>query len=262
MIPLIIILSVLIALYSLFFLENRRFRTMFTKCEHEKIKTGFRVVQISDLHDKRFGDRQRKIVSAIREAKPDYIAITGDLFNRRKHSACQNAFRLIHEVQKIAPVCFVEGNHEIAMQGTGERYMAQITEMGITVLRNSYFDFSPFRMVGLCQMVTKEQIAPLLSSERFNLVLSHRPELFDVYVDSGVDVVLCGHAHGGQVRLGHIGLYAPQQGLIPKYTSGWYRRRKTKMYVSRGLGNTIPFPRVFNTPELNVIDFIPKAKEN
>ena len=102
----------------------------------------------------------------------------------------------------------------------------------------------------------------MLSRNRLNVVMAHRPELFPIYAGTGADVVLSGHAHGGQIRFHHRGLYAPEQGLLPKYTEGMYRRGASMLYVSRGLGNTIPFPRVFNTPELNVISFIQKEKEN
>ena len=100
-------------------------------------------------------------------------------------------------------------------------------------------------------------------NEKLNVVLAHRPERFAIYAQTQADVMLSGHAHGGQIRFGHRGVYAPQQGFFPKYTEGWYRIGNSSMYVSRGLGNTIAFPRVFNTPELNVIDFLPvQSKED
>ena len=103
----------------------------------------------------------------------------------------------------------------------------------------------------------------MLADDRLNVVLTHRPERFSIYAQTQADVILSGHAHGGQIRFGHRGVYAPQQGFFPKYTEGWYRIGKSSMYVSRGLGNTIAFPRVFNTPELNVIDFLPvQSKED
>ena len=101
----------------------------------------------------------------------------------------------------------------------------------------------------------------MLAPDRLNLVLAHRPERFPLYAGTGADVVLSGHAHGGQIRLFRRGLYAPQQGVFPKYTEGVYNSGDSILYVSRGLGNTIVTPRVFNTPELNVLDFDPVSGE-
>ena len=261
MIPLFVALAVCAVLYVLFFLENRRFQTAFTVCEYRKIRSSFRVVQVSDLHNKTFGKHQEALIGAIRDAKPDLIVITGDLFNRHNHAACEHAFAFAKAVVSIAPTYFSEGNHECSLGETGERYVSRIAESGVCVLQDAYVDLPQCRLIGLRQRTEQERIAALLSSDRFNLVLSHRPERLPVYANAGADVVLCGHAHGGQIRVLHRGVYAPQQGLFPKYTEGWYRLGNTRMYVSRGLGNTIAFPRVCNTPELNVIDFCPIKEE-
>jgi len=95
--------------------------------------------------------------------------------------------------------------------------------------------------------------ALLIEDSTYTVLLSHRPELFDVYADNNIDLVLSGHAHGGQVRLPFIdGLAAPNQGLFPQYSEGVHENNRTKMVVSRGLGNSI-FPiRINNRPELVV----------
>ncbi len=257
-------IGVLLLLYALFFWENRRFKTTFTVCKHPKVQTPFRVVQVSDLHDRRFGAEQQKLIEAIRDGKPDLVVITGDLFNRHNHAACRNAFAFLERMRGVAPMYFIEGNHECSMKETGERYVAKVAEYGVSVLRDAYTDLPQCRLIGLTQHAPKETLSALSAKDRFNLVLAHRPERFPVYAGAGADVILSGHAHGGQIRFGRIGVYAPQQGLLPKYTAGWYASDGTRMFVSRGLGNTIAFPRVFNTPELCVIDFIPdtEQKEN
>lgn len=261
MLAVYIAVGVAVLLYLLFFLENRRFCSVCTVCEHTAIRQAFRVVQISDLHDARFGKEQSRLIQTIREAKPDYIVITGDLFNRRNHKASKHVFELIKGILDIAPVYFAEGNHECVMLEDGEHYLSQLSDLGVNVLRNAYANVPHCRIVGLKQFASTGEIKRLLSKNRCNIVLSHRPERIDICSDSGADVVLCGHAHGGQLRFGHHGMYAPQQGFFPKYTEGWHQQKNTKMYVSRGLGNTIPIPRVFDTPELNVIDFQPMQKE-
>lgn len=252
---------VLIFVYLLFFLENRRFQTTCTTCQHQKVISPFRIVQVSDLHDRRFGKDQSKLLSAIRDAKPDYIVITGDLFNRHNHSAYKNALILANKVQAIAPTYFIEGNHECSLKETGEKYIDAVSKAGVFVLRDAYTDLPHCRMIGLKQRSEPELLLSMLSKERLNIVLAHRAERFPIYAQTGADIILSGHAHGGQIRFGNRGVYAPQQGVFPKYTEGWYSIGQSRMFVSRGLGNTILFPRVFNTPELNVINFIPINEE-
>ena len=258
MIVAIALLAVLMLLYGLFFLENRRFKTTFTSCRHHKVQSPFRVVQVSDLHDKAFGPEQEKLLEAIRSAYPDFIVITGDLFNRHNANACENALLFASRVVTIAPSYFIEGNHECSLHEIGEQYIDVIAQSGVHVLRDAYVDLAQCRLIGLKQRSPAEQLSAMLSYDRFNLVLAHRPERFPVYAQTGADVILAGHAHGGQVRIGHHGIYAPQQGLFPKYTEDWYALGNSRMFVSRGLGNTIAFPRVLNTPELCVIDFLPE----
>ena len=252
-----------ILVWLLFFLENRRFVVRRTIVYHEKIPVPFTVVQVSDLHDKAFGKKQEKLLRAIYDAKPDYIVITGDLFNRKKASAVLNAFCFVQNAVSVAPVYFAEGNHECALKEIGEKDIKTIREMGVCVLEDAYIDLRGFRLIGLRQYATPEKLSAMLDPHKFNLVLSHRPERFPEYAETDADFILSGHAHGGQVRIFGIGLYAPEQGVFPKYTSGVYQRNDTQMYVSRGLGSTVPVPRVFNTPELTILEFKPmEAKES
>lgn len=253
--------GVLLLLYILFSLENRRFETTFTEIRHKKVRSPFRVVQVSDLHDRAFGKEQEKLIAAIRSAKPDLIVITGDLFNRHNSEACQNAFAFLQNARGIAPMYFIEGNHECSLDETGERYIEQVAAYGVCVLRDAYTDIGQCRLIGLKQHAPQEQLTAMLSEDRLNLVLAHRPERFPIYAETNADVILSGHAHGGQIRFGRFGVYAPQQGFFPKYVTGWYGSDACRMFVSRGLGNTISFPRVFNTPELCVIDFLPETEQ-
>lgn len=263
MIPALIVIGILFLVYLLFFLENRRFLTRAETIRHEKVREPFTVVQVSDLHDRRFGTEQIKLLSAIRSTAPDLILITGDLFNRHNRRAYENAYAFVCGAVKIAPVYFAEGNHECALRETGERYIEAIREMGVHVLRDEYVDRNGIRLIGLRQYASPQTLEAMLDGDRLNLVLAHRPELFPIYAGTGADVILSGHAHGGQIRLFGRGIFAPGQGLFPRYTSGLYRSGKSLLHVSRGLGNTILVPRVFNTPELNILNFIPiESKEN
>ena len=261
MIPALIVIGILLLAYAAFFLENRRFVIRRETIRHAKVNEPFAVVQVSDLHDRRFGREQEKLLSAVRDAKPDLILITGDLFNRHNKSACENAFSFIRGAVGIAPVFFAEGNHECSLGETGERYIETIRDMGVHVLRDEYTEKGSVRIIGLSQYASPQQLSALTDAFRLNLVLAHRPELYPIYADAGADVVLSGHAHGGQIRVFGIPVFSPGQGVFPRYTSGIYHVGRSLLYVSRGLGNTIPFPRVFNTPELNVLIFKPNTEK-
>ena len=263
MIPLQILIGILLALYIGFFLENLRFVTRTETIVHEKIRKPFTVVHVSDLHDLAFGKKQAKLLCAIREAKPDLIVITGDLFNRRRKKACRNAFAFADGAVRIAPVYFAEGNHEISLRETGERYIETILMTGVRVLRDEYVDHDDIRIIGLRQYASPQTLQSMLDTDRLNIVLAHRPEFFPIYASTDADVILSGHAHGGQIRFFGIGLYSPGQGFFPRFTTGLYRIGKSILHVSRGLGNTIPFPRMFDTPELNILYFqTDRIKEN
>ena len=255
------IFGALAILFAAFRLENHRFRVTHATIRHAKVVSPFRVVQVSDLHDRSFGREQQKLLAAIREAKPDFIVVTGDLFNRHNPNACKNAFAFAERVVRLAPTYFAEGNHERSLCETGERYVKEIAKLGVHVLQNAYTDLPQCRLIGLLQYAEPQILSAMLAPDQLNLVLAHRPERFPLYAGTGADVVLSGHAHGGQIRLFRRGLYAPQQGVFPKYTEGVYNSGDSILYVSRGLGNTIVTPRVFNTPELNVLDFDPVSGE-
>ena len=252
-----IIIGILLLTYLLFFLENRRFVTRAETIRHEKVKEPFAIVQVSDLHDRKFGAEQGKLLSAIRKAEPDFIQITGDLFNRHNARVYKNAYAFVRGAVKIAPVYFAEGNHECALGKTGERYMNAIREMDVHVLRDEYADCDSVRLIGLRQYASPQTLDAMLSENKLNIVMAHRPELFPIYAGTGADVILSGHAHGGQIRLFGHGIFAPGQGFFPRYTSGIYRSGTSLLHLSRGLGNTILVPRVFDTPELNILKFIP-----
>ena len=261
MIPALTIIAVLILAYLLFFLENRRFVVVRQEIACERVSKPFTIVQVSDLHDLCFGKGQEKLLEAIRDARPDLIVVTGDLFNRRRKSACENAFTFVRGALKIAPVYFSEGNHECSLKDTGERYIDRIRQDGVHILRDEYVDLDPCRLIGLRQYASPETLSAMLDRNRLNIVLAHRPELFPIYAGTGADVVLSGHAHGGQIRLFGVAVYAPGQGFFPRYTSGLYCSGKSLLYVSKGLGNTIPFPRVFDTPELNILHIHPNESK-
>lgn len=218
---------------------------------------GFRIAHISDLHSAEFGRKNLRLIDMLGEAQPDIIAITGDLMDCRNTSA-QTALEFAAQAVQIAPCYYITGNHEVRL--SHELYDALITgltELGVTVLddREAVLNCGEdaISIVGHFWGET-ENIGEISAFDGYRILLSHQPEDMDNYAAAGFDLVLSGHAHGGQFRLPLVGgLYAPGQGFFPEYDAGLYSSGSTDMVVSRGLGNsTIPL-RLNNRPEVVLI---------
>jgi len=267
----LIILFLIIVLAVVFtYLQNNMLELTELETYSKKLPDSFdgvKIVHLSDLHSKYFGRDQNKLVRMIAGEKPDIIVMTGDMVDVRSDN--ENAsISLIKNAVKIAPVYYITGNHEC----WSERLVQMETNTraaGAIVLRNTSqkisVDGEYIYITGLDDPASSDEIyekgnfienklqdtIPLLEDDSFKIVLSHRPEAFKLYCSYGIDLVFCGHAHGGQFRLPFMGaLYAPGQGYFPDYTSGAYTGLNTTMVVSRGLGNSrIPL-RLFNRPEV------------
>ena len=216
---------------------------------------GFRIAHISDLHNAEFGKDNEKLLELLTQTQPDLIAITGDLVDsRRTDFAIATVF--VREAVKIAPVYYVPGNHEARIADYADLKAVLLAE-GVTVLENSSIPFElgadSITLTGFMDPAFGIPM-PDLGDENYQVAFSHRPELLDVYAAQGLNLVLTGHAHGGQIRLPFIGgLIAPHQGFFPEYNSGIHFRGATAMVISRGLGNSL-FPlRFHNRPELILI---------
>lgn len=234
---------------------------------------GFRIAHVSDLHNATFGKENEKLINMIADSQPDIIAITGDIVDCRRTDT-QVALDFVKKALEIAPCYYVAGNHEARVPGDFEQLLTGFEEAGVVVLRNQssiYIkgddsicimgvddpDFTLMSYSDIQQTIMDSALKELNleSDEDFTILLSHRPELFKVYKDNNMDLILSGHAHGGQFRLPFIGgLYAPHQGLLPEYDSGLYTEDSTNLVVSRGIGNSL-FPlRLFNSPEVILIE--------
>ena len=230
---------------------------------------GFRILHISDLHNARFGFHQRKLIKEIQLADPDIIVISGDLIDQRRatQSNIKPSLRLVKEAMSIAPVYYVPGNHEAA-SSVYPYVKEQLLSMHVEVLSNSKVEFSrnheSITLLGVkdprfyrkdeARFEKNLRALKEMSDTSFTMLLSHRPEYIDLYEDCGMDLCFCGHAHGGQIRLPKIGgLFAPNQGFFPKYTSGRYEQGNTTMFVSRGLGNSKAPLRINNHPNLLLV---------
>lgn len=232
---------------------------------------GYRIAHVSDLHNVEMGKDNEKLLAMLRDADPDMIAITGDLIDSRD-TDIEIALQFVREAVKIAPCYYVTGNHEVRVKEYGE-LKTGMEAAGVTVLEDARAEISmegeSIILIGVndpsyqtdylfgdAESVMDAKLEELHTENgAFTVLLSHRPELFDTYVNHNIDVVLSGHAHGGQFRLPFIGgLVAPNQGLFPEYDAGIYTEGNTNMLVSRGIGNSIlPF-RINNRPEVILIE--------
>jgi len=232
---------------------------------------GYRIAHVSDLHNAEMGKDNETLLSMLRDADPDMIAITGDLIDSR-NTDIEVALQFVREAVKIAPCYYVTGNHEARVNEYGE-LKAEMEAAGVTVLEDVRNEISmegeTITLIGVndpsyqtdylfgdAESVIDAKLEELHTENAgFTILLSHRPELFDTYADHDIDLVLSGHAHGGQFRLPFIGgLVAPNQGLFPEYDAGIYTEGNTNMLVSRGVGNSIlPF-RINNRPEVILIE--------
>ena len=230
-----------------------------------KAADGFRIAQVSDLHNTAFGKNNKNLLSMLKESEPDIIVITGDMIDSGRIWV---ALDFAEEAMKIAPCYYVAGNHEARISKYGE-FKDALKELGVIVLENERAELAfgdetvtiigiddPSFQMGDAEEVTEKKLNELKQvNDGYTILLSHRPDLFEIYAAHGMDLVFTGHAHGGQFRLPWIGgLYAPNQGLFPVYDSGLYTSGNTNMLVSRGLGNS-SFPIRFNNrPEVILVE--------
>ncbi|MBR4291796.1 MAG: metallophosphoesterase [Oscillospiraceae bacterium] len=233
---------------------------------------GYRIAQVSDLHNAQLGNQNETLLAMLKKAEPNMIAITGDLVDSR-NTDIEIALQFAHDAVQIAPCYYVTGNHESRISEY-EELKAGLEALGVTVLENMCIEiecngesialagvddpaFQTDQLLGDAAARIQRNLEPLVNQEHYTVLLSHRPELFAVYVQHGVDLVLAGHAHGGQFRLPVVGgIYAPGQGFFPVFDAGVYTENATNMVVSRGIGNSIfPF-RINNRPELVLIELM------
>ena len=230
---------------------------------------GFRIAQVSDLHNARFGEDNAKLIELLSQTEPDIIVLTGDLIDSR-NTDVETALDFARQAVEIAPVYYVSGNHESRVTAYMDLKMGLVSA-GVTVLENQKVEitrgqehitlmgiddpsFQESYLFGDAAGVAEQVIGDLQeASDGYTILLSHHPELFDVYVDTGMDLVFSGHAHGGQIRVPFAGgLVAPNQGFFPEYDAGQFTEEKTTMIVSRGIGNSIIPVRINNQPEIIV----------
>lgn len=232
---------------------------------------GYRIAHVSDLHNAQMGEKNENLLAMLREAKPDMIAITGDIIDSRKLDM-DIALDFIREAVKIAPCYYVSGNHEGRLDDY-DVMKAKMETASVTVLEDAAVQITregqSITLLGLqdpsfhgiykpenIEKLADTQLTQLYTNkDAFTVMLFHRPSYFEVYADHGVDLVLSGHMHGGQFRLPFLGgLYTPSHGFFPDYDGGIYTQDDTTMLVSRGIGNSVVPIRFNNRPEVILIE--------
>lgn len=262
-----VILILIAALIAWAAIDSRNIDvTRFTVSGAPEAFSGFKIAQISDLHNAEFGTDNQKLIDILKSEAPDAIVITGDLIDARRTNT-EIAESFARRCMEIADCYYVPGNHEARLGDTYDAFESALIADGVNVLRNGSVrirkEMDAIHIIGVddpafakaSDAITNLDAAlEALSSDDFTILLAHRPELIDEHSKWGIDLVLSGHAHGGQIRLPGIGgLYAPGQGFFPRYTSGNYTVGDTEMIVSRGIGNSA-FPlRVNDRPEVVIV---------
>lgn len=231
---------------------------------------GYRIAVVSDLHNAQFGKGNVQLIEKIEKAQPDIIAITGDLIDSNR-TDIDVAVRTVNQLTQIATCYFVTGNHEAWIKGQYEELEKQLIAGGVVILHDQVVQLSrgkgTIQIAGLddpdfsdagpyaLDSIFEAKIRRMPLSADYCILLSHRPELFNAYVKEDADLILSGHAHGGQFRISFVGgLVAPDQGLFPKYDAGLFTEDNTTMIVSRGIGNSIIPVRFNNRPEIVVVE--------
>ncbi len=259
---LIVIPIIIILILARFDAFNSRHHIVEYEIKNDNIKQDIKIVLITDHHGCYYGDEQEDLIDDIMGIKPDLVLYSGDIFDDRL--PYDNTIKLISKIGKSYPSFYAVGNHEVR---TDELDIIKdiARENGLQVLEgtNARISIKTNNILlggiddpelGLEQFELLEKP----NDDEFSILLSHRPELVNEYNDLGYDLVVSGHAHGGQWRIPKYlnGIYAPNQGLFPKYAGGRYDLDNTTLIVSRGLARestTRIIPRVFNRPEIVLI---------
>ncbi len=264
------IITVIILLFIIIACDAR-LKTVVYEVESEKVNHPITLALITDLHSDWYGKEQKTLIHAVNEQKPDIVLLVGDIFD--DDGDYDNAEITLKHLTDKYPCYYVTGNHEY-WGGDAENILEIISSYGVTILSGDCNTVEiDGQIINICgvddpdavnyvngatgmeeQLAAAESLADI---SHYTVLLSHRPELADTYAEYDFDLVLSGHAHGGQWRIPGIlnGLYAPNQGLFPKYAGGRYDYGSWMHIVSRGLAReSTPIPRIFNRPELVIIE--------
>lgn len=262
----IALVLLIIILFLFIWYQNNHIVITFYQYKSSKLSGNddkFSLVQISDLHNAHFGNNNENLLKRIKSLEADMIVITGDIVDSN-HTNIDIAINFVRDIAEKYPVYYVTGNHEYWLdESERDELFTGIKDAGAVILNNERISVDAgdktISLIGLddnsLDDATLSSIMKGCNKDLLTVVLAHEPQYLDKYSNAGVDLVLTGHAHGGQMILPFIGpLIAPDQGFFPKYTAGRFERESTIMYISRGLGNSVIPVRLFNYPEIVCIE--------
>lgn len=261
-------LAILITFMILLYIENNSLEKSNYFYDLKKIPLsfeGFKILQISDLHNKTFGKDNKKLIKLIDDENPDVVVVTGDIYYSYTEKI-ENSLKFLEDISKKYTVYFVSGNHEYRDKDW-EIHKKIIENFGVRILDNKvdiirkndeeiyiYGLKDPaFYHKSVRMDIFEDELKSLkntMDELKFGILLSHRPDKIDIYARNNVDLAFTGHAHGGQIRILGKGILSPAEGFFPKYTAGIHKKGNTTVIISRGLGRTIFTSRLFNKPEV------------
>ena len=231
---------------------------------------GYRIVQLSDLHNRSFGRDNSRLIRAMRELEPDIVVLTGDMVTGNDKDFTV-FFNLVEQISQEYPIYYIPGNHEVALKDSSKQEFLNLFERtGVVFLNNQKVELESdcgdiINLYGLwyqnlhyvkeplnIEMI--EQYIGVANTSVYNILLTHQPKYFELYEKWGADLIMSGHIHGGMVRLPYFGpVFSPDEGLFPQYAAGEYHLNDSVLVVSRGLGIGTRGFRVFNRPDLVLI---------
>ena len=226
---------------------------------------GFKIVQLSDLHGAEFGEDGMGLVEKVKELEPDIIALTGDFVTDEGDLATVE--KLAARLVKLCPVYFVSGNHEFG-SGLAVKVRNILERAGVKYLSNEYLTISRGEdeillggvedPLAYADMLSPDELAQKMNDaapDAFKILLGHRNYWMTEYPELPVDLIFCGHAHGGLIRIPGVGgLIGTDRRLFPDFDAGEYNNGRYTLIVSRGLGNSVSIPRIFNRPEIVCVE--------
>ncbi len=265
-----LIILALIAAAAAFLIKDSRDDLEISRYEVKSQKLpesfdGFKIVQLSDLHGAEFGEDGMGLVEKVKELEPDIIALTGDFVTDEGDLAAVE--KLAARLVKLCPVYFVSGNHEFG-SGLAVKVRNILERAGVKYLSNEYLTISRGEdgillggvedPLAYADMLSPDELAQKMNDaapDAFKILLGHRNYWMTEYPELPVDLIFCGHAHGGLIRIPGVGgLIGTDRRLFPDFDAGEYNNGRYTLIVSRGLGNSVPIPRVFNRPEIVCVE--------
>lgn len=265
-----LIILALIAVAAAFLIKDSREDLEISRYEVNSKKLpesfdGFKIVQLSDLHGAEFGEDGMELVDKVGSLEPGMIALTGDFVTDEGDLAAVE--KLAARLVKLCPVYFVSGNHEFG-SGLAVKVRNILERAGVKYLSNEYLTINrgddEILLGGVedplayADMLSPDELAQKMNDaapDAFKILLGHRNYWMTEYPELPVDLIFCGHAHGGLIRIPGVGgLIGTDRRLFPDFDAGQFNNGRYTLIVSRGLGNSVPIPRVFNRPEIVCVE--------